>query len=202
MLRAVIQIFHRQGAGRPVRAAWVLEEAGEPYEVIVMSREECSGEEHRARHPLGRVPVLEDGSGPLFESVAICLQLADTHPQAGLLPAVGSHERGLAYQWSVFVPAELEPPLMESFIFAQSDPERAAAARERGERALRAVASALAEAEFLVADRFGVADVMVGSTLSLLARGGGGAMLGDTLSGYLGRLQERPAFKAALARTG
>ena len=52
-----------------------------------MTYEEGKGEEHLARHPLGRVPVLEDDNGRLlFESAAICLQIADTHPEAGLSP--------------------------------------------------------------------------------------------------------------------
>jgi len=37
----------------------MLEEIGEPYELTVVSWEQGSGEEHRARHPLGRVPVVQ-----------------------------------------------------------------------------------------------------------------------------------------------
>ena len=201
MLQPVLQLFHREGAGRPIRVAWALEEAGEPYEVVVMSSEDASGEEHRARHPLGRVPVLKDGSGTLFESAAICLQLADTHPEAELLPPVGTPERGLAYQWAVFVPAELERPLLDTFLYSQSDPNRAEAARKRAEQALGAVSDALGESEYLVAGRFGVADVMVGSTLSRLSRAGAEAMLDDRLRAYVHRLEQRPAFQTALART-
>ena len=73
----MMRLYHREHAGRPIRVAWMLEELGEPYEVTVMTREESKGEEHRARHPLGRVPVLEDDEGFVFESAAICLHLAD-----------------------------------------------------------------------------------------------------------------------------
>ena len=92
-----MRIFHREYAGRPIRVAWTLEELGEPYELTTMTREEGKGAEHLARHPLGRVPVLEDGEGTLFESAAICLHLADLHPEAGLIPSLGSHERALVY---------------------------------------------------------------------------------------------------------
>ncbi len=69
----------------------------------MVTREESGGDEHRARHPLGRVPVLEDDEGRfVFESAAICLHLADLHPQAGLAPVPGTHDRALLYQWTVF----------------------------------------------------------------------------------------------------
>jgi glutathione S-transferase len=73
----MMRLYHREHAGRPIRVAWVLEELGEPYEITVMTREESKGEEHRVRHPLGRVPVIEDEDGFVFESAAICLHLAD-----------------------------------------------------------------------------------------------------------------------------
>ena len=61
---------------------------------------------------MGRVPALEPGDGTImFESAAICLQLADLNPAAGLIPPLGSAERALVYQWVVFAVAELEGPL-------------------------------------------------------------------------------------------
>jgi glutathione S-transferase len=124
-----VRVFHRDRAGRPLRVIWTLEEIGAPYELTVMTHEEGRGEEHRRRHPLGRVPVLEDNEGFLFESAAMCLHLGDLHPEAGLVPPVGTHDRALVYQWACFAPAELEPPLFEAWTQAERDPERAAAAR-------------------------------------------------------------------------
>ncbi len=197
-----MRIYHRDHAGRPIRAAWTLEEAGEPYEIVKMSYEEGKGEEHRTRHPLGRVPVLEDNGGQLlFESAAICLQIADTHPQAGLIPAPGTHERGLVYQWAIFGPAELEPPLIESAIHAQTDPERSAKAQERFSKGVEAVAAALGEDEYLVGTDFTVADVMVGSALAFTMRAGRPDLLPESLQAYVGRLRERPAYQRAFERT-
>src|SRR5437763_9235609 len=122
-------VFHREHAGRPIRVLWMLEEIGEPYELTVMSSQQGSSEEHRARQPLGRVPVVEFDDGYIFESAAICLHLADLHPEAGLIGGLGEHTRALAYQWSIFAPAELEPPLIEAAIFRDAQPERAEEAR-------------------------------------------------------------------------
>jgi glutathione S-transferase len=47
----------------------------------------------------------------MFESAAICLQLADLNPGAGLIGPLGSTGRGLVYQWVVFAVSELEAPL-------------------------------------------------------------------------------------------
>jgi glutathione S-transferase len=194
-----MRVFHREHAGRPIRVAWMLEELGQPYEMTVMTREEGSSDEHRRRHPLGRVPVLEDEEGPVFESAAICLHLADLHPDLGLLPPFGTHERALAYQWTIFAPVEMEPPLLEVAIHAERDPERASKARERFETAAGAVSAALDGSEYLVGNRFGVADVLVGTTLGFTRRTG--HALPEDLDEYVTRLVQRPAYERALART-
>lgn len=197
-----MRIFHREHAGRPIRVVWMLEELGEPYELSVMTREQGSGEEHRARHPLGRVPVLEDDDGYLFESAAICLHLGDLHPDAGLLPAPGTHERALVYQWAVFAPAEIEPPLIEAAMQATKDPERAAAARARFDTAVGAVSDALGPGDYLVGGRFTVADVLIGTALAFTQRVGFADTLPANLSAYIARLGARPAFQRAAAATG
>ena len=197
-----MRIYHREHAGRPIRAAWTLEEAGEPYELVRMTYEEGKEPAHLARHPLGRVPVLEDGNGRLlFESAAICLQIADTHPQAGLIPAPGTYERGLVNPWAGFGPAELEPPQNPSAIHAHRDPDRAAKARRRFDKAVAAVSEALGDEEFLVGGAFTVADVMVGSALAFTARAGHADELPENLQAYISRLAERPAYKRAYERT-
>ena len=196
----MLRVYHREYAGRPIRALWTLEEIGAPYELTLMSWEEGSAEEHRARHPLGRVPVLEDDEGYVFESTAICLHLADLHPQAELLPPPGTHERALAYQWSCFAPAELEPPLIEAAIFRESDPDRAAKARGRFVAAAGAMADALADSEYLVGGRFGVADILAATALSIPERAGFPEDVSQDLKAYVARLKERPAYQRARER--
>jgi len=201
MVRTVLRVYHREYAGRPIRAVWTLEEIGEPYELSVMDWQEGQSEEHRARHPLMRVPVLEDDDGCLFESAAICLHLADMHPDAGLIPPPGTHERGLVYQWSTFAPAELEPWLIEAAVWAEKDPERATAGRERFWKGAGAIKQSLEEGEFLVGDRLTVADVLVGTALGNTKRIGIDEEMPQDLADYLTRLTERPAYQRAAERT-
>ena len=184
-----MRLYHRKGAGRPLRVAWALEEADAPYEVIWVDSPE--GEEHRRRQPLGRVPVLEDDEGFLFESAALCLQVADLYPQAGLIPAVGTHERGLVYQWSVFAMTHLEPSIGDANRLRESDPEAAAAARERFLSAAQGVATALGGHAYLVGDAFSVADIVVSSVLLISRRIN--LELPSPLGEYIGRMEARPA---------
>src|ERR1700735_2715972 len=94
---------------RCTRVLWALNEIGAPFESTLVAPEERRSPEHRARHPLGRVPAFElDDGTMMFESAAICMQLADLYPDSGLLPPVGSSARGLAYQWVMFGMTELE----------------------------------------------------------------------------------------------
>jgi glutathione S-transferase len=79
---------------RSSRVLWLLEEIGAPYELTEIRGAERRSEEHLRRHPLGRVPALELADGTtMFESAAICLQLADLNPDAGLIGPVGAPER-------------------------------------------------------------------------------------------------------------
>ena len=197
----MLHVYHREHAGRPRRVLWVLEEIGEPYELTIMDWEEGSGEAHRARHPLGRVPVLQLDEGYVFESAAICLQLGDMYPDAGLIGALGTYERALAYQWSIFAPAELEPPAIEGAIFRETDPERAEKGRTRFWKAADAVAQRLDGDEYLVDGRFGVADVLIGTALSFAKRAQFPEPLPPVLDEYQTRLFERPAFRRALERS-
>lgn len=183
---------------RSTRVLWMLEEIGKPYDITILTRADEKSPEHLARHPLGRVPVVEDDEGCVFESAAICLHLADLHPDAGLLPAPGSHDRALAYQWAFYAMTELETPIVEVYAHKETDPARAAAGQERFEPAAAAVERELAGKEYLVGGRFSAADVVCGGVLGFAKFLG---MTGGfpTVEAYLARLDARPARQRALS---
>ena len=80
---------------RSNRVLWALYEIGAPFESTRMALEERRSPEHRARHPLGRVPAFElDDGTVMFESAAICLQLGDLYPDSGLLAPRSSARSG------------------------------------------------------------------------------------------------------------
>jgi len=190
-------VFHSPRS-RSTRVIWALEELGAPYEVTRLTPEERRGAEHRTRHALGRVPVIEDDGVYLFESGAIVLALADRHPQAGLNFPLGSRERELVYQWVLFVMAELEPQIVAVRDARETDPPRAAAATERFGESAALLERALEGHEFLVADRFSVADIMVGEVLGF-ARNVGLLEPFPALDAYISALYERPGYTVASA---
>jgi glutathione S-transferase len=183
-------------ATRSTRVLWALEEIGAPYDLTVMAREDRQTEEHRRRHPLGRVPALEDDEGFLHESAALCLHLADVHPTAGLNFGPGTHDRGLVYQWTVFAMTELESAIVEFRRHQEGDPAQAAAGAKRFETAVTSVEAALADREFLVGDRFTVADLVCGAVL-VFARASGLTGGLPNVEAYVQRLEERPARQRA-----
>ena len=178
---------------RSSRVLWLLAELGAPCELTKLAPEERTSAEHIARHPLGRVPALElDDGTVMFESAAISLQLADLHPDAGLIPPVGSSERALVYQWVLFGMTELEGPLYRWIReIAEEVPD--APAGERFAAAAAAIETALDGRDWLLGDQFTVADVICDSVLgSAHSRG----LLEDWpgLQGYVERGEARPAF--------
>lgn len=134
-----MRVYHREGAGRPIRVLWTLEEAGLPYELTILSREEAAAAEHRARQPLGRVPVIEPDDATLFESAALCLHVAELNPQAELIPAPGTVERALVYQWMFFAMTEIEPPAIQVFRAGSGGEAAAESAADRCQAAIDAV---------------------------------------------------------------
>ena len=183
---------------RSSRVLWVLEEIGAPYELTEIPGAQRRSVDHLSRHPLGRVPALQLGDGTsMFESAAICLQLADLNPDAALIGPIGSTERGLVYQWVVFAVSELEAPLFR-WIRELGEGTTDSPARDRFSEAAAAMESVLADGEWLVDDRFSVADVMCASVL----QGANARELLRPWSGleaYVQRSEARPAYARAAA---
>ena len=192
-----MRLYHAPGS-RSSRVLWTLEELQVPYELTIVTREERSSEAHLRRHPLGRVPVIEFDDGELmFESAAICLQLADLYPDADLIPPLGSSKRGLVYQWTLFAMTELEGRVFR-WLFAtragEDATEHISDFKPVGD-ALRAV---LAEQEWIAGATFTVADVLIATMLGNAFRR---ELLTETgpLRAYVERAQRRPAYLRAEA---
>ena len=95
----------------------LLEELGVPYERVLVDREHgaLDSPAYRALNPNGLIPVLVDGDLVLYETAAICLHLSDTHPQANLMPALGTAGRAHAYKWLMWLTNTLQATLLVYF---------------------------------------------------------------------------------------
>jgi glutathione S-transferase len=99
----------------------VLEEIGAPFTLEYVDRAQAAHKApgYLALNPNGLIPVLvddatRDGDGAplvLYETAAICMHLADTHPGAALLPALGTPERAHAYKWLAWCTNTLQAAL-------------------------------------------------------------------------------------------
>jgi glutathione S-transferase len=177
-----LRVYHRVGAGRPIRVVWALEELGSDYELTVLSAEEARAPAHLARHPMGRVPVIEDAEGSLFESTALCLHIGE-----------------LDEKWAIFAMTELEAPAIEHYRLRESSPEGAARAAERCGMAASAIEAALTGSHSLLPAGFTVADIVVSEVVRVAERVGAIKPTPATQS-YVDAMAQRPARVRAAAR--
>ena len=83
----------------------LLREIGVPFELKLVDRTQQAHKapDYLKLNPNGLIPVLEDGDLVLYETAAIALHLADTHPAAQLMPPLGTAARAQAYKWLVWM---------------------------------------------------------------------------------------------------
>ena len=94
----------------------MLEELGVDYEVRwVKIMVDDLDPDFVAASPHGRVPALVAPGGTLFETGAIALFLAETHPEAGLLVPPGDPGRARFLQWFHYFASTLQPDVMIQF---------------------------------------------------------------------------------------
>jgi glutathione S-transferase len=144
-----------------------LAEIGVDYELVLVGFDTPTDadDEYRRLNPWGRVPTLVDGDLVLTESAAIMLHLADTHPEAHLLPPLGTRERARAYRWLVYLTNTVQAGLMR-LIYPEryttdpggADGVRALEAAELG-RHFDWIDSQLTGRDRLVGDDRGAADL-------------------------------------------
>lgn len=147
----------------------------------------------------GAVPVLVlDNGERLTESAAVLQYIADLKPERGLAPPPGDPDRYRLQEWLSFVGAEIH----KAFLFPTfwyKDDASLAKPRARITQTLSVPSAHLADREFLVGQRFTVADAHLTWALLLLRPAGVDIAQWPSLSAYLERMQARPAVRDAIA---
>ncbi len=187
----MIRLYHSPRT-RSSRVLWALEETGLPYDLVKLTREERRSADHRGLHPLGRVPVLEDSDGPIFESTALLFHVGELDPSGRLMPPSATRERAIVYQWSLFAVAEVEPWCVALGGIAKEDAE-GDAIRAEAQPVVGVLEARLSGREFVATDHFTVADIAV-STVLRWARSNA-IVTGHhrAITDYLERTLSRPA---------
>jgi glutathione S-transferase len=183
------------------RSRWMIEETGVPYEYkrIDVRAGQCKTPEFTRLYGGATVPVLRDGDFVLGESIAINFYLAEKHAPE-LLPS-DLALRGQCYQWSLWAITNVQPELLSLMFDAmkpseQRNPSAVDAAKLRLAPQLAFLDQALEGHDYLVGDRFSVADVNAGSVLNI-ARFTGSLSGSPNAGAWLERLVARPAFQRA-----
>lgn len=184
---------------RSLRAFWILEEAGRPYEkeeVDFRAGGHRTPEYHRI-NPMEKVPALTDGEVSVAESAAICAYVAERCPEANLAPAIGDPLRGRYLHWSFFR-ANIEAAFVQKIANVQIPP--AQAGWGDFDRVFDAIDEALvAGGPWILGERFSAADVLIGGDLYFGSEGMKIVALKPASAAYVKRCTERPAFKRAWA---
>ena len=200
----MINLYHTP-LSRSMRVKWLLEEMNLEYqETDVPWRKIITGRhrtpEYLKKHPLGLVPVLEDGEVSIFESMAICHYLAETYGADALIPAIGSEKRAEWLQWMYFIPATLEPPIFTIVKHSRVLPEkkrqehRLVAGRKQYHTVLKVLDRHLSENKYLLGDEYMLPDIALAATLLWSTKDLGGF---SAVEDYLAQMCQLESFKRA-----
>jgi glutathione S-transferase len=184
---------------RAASVVWMLEEAEVPYELryVDLMAGGHKTPEMLALNPMGKLPILTEGDAVVTESAAIGLYLADRHAYGRLAPKVDDPARGAYLRWSLFAPSVIEPGSMAKAAgWAYKAPQAGWGAHDA---MLSAMESAVGRGDFILGDRFSMADIVFGGTLRymLLFK-----MIDPrpAFTAYAERLAKRPALQRAQAK--
>ena len=190
---------------RAGRVAWLLEELNMEYELEILpfTKEGLKSPEHRARHALGRVPVIEDGDISIFESGAIIQYILDKYDDKGLKPAVESNDYPYYLQWFHYCEGMVMPPMNQIVVQTillppdRRDETVLNQATNLLSKALMPVNDFLENKDYLIGD-FSAADCMLGHSCFMSNRFG---TVGDDMENikrYVSNIESRPAFQKAI----
>ena len=181
-----------RGFVRDLRLRWACEEAGLSYTVRTV-RFDGRETNHLARQPFGQVPFLSDGKLEIFESGAGLLHLARKSDKLMPRDPVGEAE---TLQWTIAALNSIEMVTVPWWFLKMSGDEDNKLVGWMGKR-LGQLEQVLDDREWLAADRFTVADLLMADVLRVPAL----RSYGDrpATEAYVARVTNRPAFKKALA---
>ena len=192
--------------GRTVMAA--LEEKGASWRLSPVAPGTMRSPEHLARHPFGRIPVLEHGDFRIYETQAIIRYLDRVLPGRSLSPADPKRLARMDQlmninDWYLFhgvgnviiFHRVIGPRLMGIA------PDEAAieAAMPKARTVFKELAGILADQDFLIGDGVSLADILVAPAVSFFTTTPEWAELGAphaNLVAWLARMEARPSMQA------
>ncbi|MGB4247341.1 MAG: glutathione S-transferase family protein [Pseudohongiellaceae bacterium] len=181
-----------RGFVRDLRLRWACEEAGIPYTVRTVAFDDRETN-HLDRQPFGQIPFLSDGTVQTFESGACLLHLARKSDK--LMPRDPTGEAHTV-QWVISALNSIEMVSVPWWFLTISGKKDNELGGWLGMR-LQQLENVLSKQDWLVADRFTVADLLMADVLRVPTV----RSFGDrpATEAYVTRVTDRPAFKKAHA---
>ncbi|MBP0481536.1 glutathione S-transferase family protein [Sagittula salina] len=195
----MLTLYHSP-MSRSSRIVTLIEELGAADTVRIVevgiARQDGTGYRDPANpHPEGKVPALEHDGALILESIAIAQHLCELFPDAGLLPAAATPQRGKCLEWLAWYAGVIEPVVVAKFLNID-DPRFASNFRD-WDTAMTRLTGALDGRDWLVGDHYTVADLIVHSLFNWMP---------DMLPDHHGtkawheRIAARPAAQNTMAR--
>ena len=197
---------HHAPNTRSVRAIWLLEELGLPYEVqeYKLGDRSMRAPDYLKIHPMGRVPALEDADVTIFESGAIVEYVLARYGEERMQPSVNSLYFPMYLQWLHYAEGMIMPPVnvivVETILLPadrRNDVNVSRATKLLGQM-LGAVDAHMKGRDYL-AGEFSGADIMTGHACTVAKRLGADTTDKPDLEAYIERCNARPAMQRAWA---
>lgn len=181
-------------------ARWALHEAGADYAQVLVDWK-AKPAALIAANAMGKVPTIvhhaADGDRCVAEAAAVCLYLAEMHPQAALLPT--GAETADYLHWTFFAAGPIEQAVTARAMGMTVPPEREGMMGfGTYERTMTTLQRHLTGRDWVCGSRFTMADVYVGSQVDW------GLTFGTfppepAFVAYAERIHARPAYQAGKA---
>lgn len=185
-----------------------MEEMGIDYELEVLPfPPRIFQKEYLGKNVLGTVPYFTDGDTEMTESVAICAYLANRFEKHEFTLPVDHPEYGDYLNWLYHSDATLTFPQTLVFRYRDLEPEERKVPQVIDDYSkwyiarLRRLDAHIIDREFLVGNKFTIADIAIGYALFLGRDLGLDDRYTPQVTVYLESLMARPAFQRAVQRT-
>ncbi len=215
-------VVHHLNNSRSQRVLWLLEELGLEYEIKYYQRDPktlLAPDSLRQVHPLGKSPVITDGSLTLAESGAIIEYLVEQYGGGRLIPPLGTLGRSRYTYWLHYAEGSAMPPLLLKLVFDQIEQQpmpffvkpiaRLITGRVKQsfiepqlKLHLDYLEAELEKSLWFAGDEFTAADIQVSFPIEAAVVRAGLDASRPKLVKFLDRIHARPAYQRALERGG
>lgn len=200
-------VVHHIGTGQSERLTWLCEELDIKYDLKIHYRAPVlSGPDIDALHPLGALPVIEDGDIKIAESAACAEYIINIYGNGRLIVKPGAKNYPDYLYWYHFANGTLQPAVSRTMYlkFAGVSPENPSFKGyiARLDRILSFLDDRLSRVQYLAGDEFSLADIMPIFTLTTMRQFNPIDLSKyQHILAYVKRMTDRPAYRKSMAKS-